>query len=64
MTRLFIACIALVPMEMLVAATPEPQAGMARDMRVQTWPAVEPVAIGQEPQLFIDNYLDRRTQRA
>ena len=33
---------------------------MTRDNRIQTWPAVAPVAIGSEPQLFIDNiFFDR-----
>ncbi|GMV95721.1 MAG: hypothetical protein AMXMBFR83_00920 [Phycisphaerae bacterium] len=32
-------------------------AGMTRGGRVVTWPAVEPVEIGLEPQLFIDHYL-------
>ena len=57
MFRLLVACIAAVPLEVLVAAVPESPAGMARDTRVHVWPAAEPVAIGQEPQLFVDNYL-------
>jgi len=49
---------ALMSLRIGVAATPEqPTASLTRDMRVVTWPAIEPVAIGREPQLFIDNYL-------
>ncbi len=31
--------------------------GPSRGTRVVTWPAAEPVAIGREPQLFLDGYL-------
>jgi len=55
--RTYIAWASLVSVESLMAATPESQAGMARDARVQVWPAGQPVAIGREPQLFVDNYL-------
>lgn len=41
----------------LAAGPDRSAAGLARDTRIQTWPAVAPVAIGREPQLFIDNYL-------
>jgi hypothetical protein len=40
-----------------VAADEQPIVGITSDMRIQTWPAAEPVAIGCDPQLFVDSYL-------